>query len=137
MATDTRLKETLPELTERIVQTYTDIAQINHDRASHQLSKLGDIERAELLPFGNDDKCVGIFGAQIGIFAILDIAQDLAGVLHPDSWSLPRLAWLVMAALVLMIGSFIVLAQWGGSPPGSTYVPAHMEDGRFVPGGTK
>jgi serine O-acetyltransferase len=30
MATDTRLKEALPELTERIVQTYTDIAQINH-----------------------------------------------------------------------------------------------------------
>jgi Family of unknown function (DUF6111) len=38
---------------------------------------------------------------------------------------------------VLMIGSFVVLAQWGGSPPGSTYVPAHTEDGRFVPGETK
>jgi len=36
-----------------------------------------------------------------------------------------------------MIGSFVVLAQWGGSPPGSTYVPAHMEDGHFVPGQTK
>jgi hypothetical protein len=40
-------------------------------------------------------------------------------------------------AFVLMIGSFVVLAQWGGSPPGSTYVPAHMEDGHFVPGQTK
>ncbi|TMK20586.1 MAG: hypothetical protein E6G75_04280 [Alphaproteobacteria bacterium] len=60
-----------------------------------------------------------------------------AGVLHPNSWSLPRVAWLVMAALVLMIGSFVVLAQWGGSPPGSTYVPAHIEDGQFVPGETK
>src|SRR5215813_5288453 len=40
-------------------------------------------------------------------------------------------------ALVLMIGSFVVLAQWGGSPPGSTYVPAHVEDGQFVPGETK
>src|SRR5205823_13778670 len=47
-----------------------------------QLSKLCDVERAELLPFGNDDKCVGIFRAEIGIFAILDIAQNLAGVLH-------------------------------------------------------
>jgi hypothetical protein len=38
---------------------------------------------------------------------------------------------------MLMIGSFVVLAQWGGAPPGSTYVPAHYEDGRFVPGQTK
>jgi Family of unknown function (DUF6111) len=29
------------------------------------------------------------------------------------------------------------LAQWGGSPLGSTYIPAHIEDGRFVPGETK
>ena len=60
-----------------------------------------------------------------------------AGVLHPSSWTLPRIAWLVMAALVLMIGSFVVLAQWGGAPPGSTYVPAHYEDGKFVPGQTR
>lgn len=30
MATDTRLKEVLPELTDRIVQTYTECAKINH-----------------------------------------------------------------------------------------------------------
>jgi hypothetical protein len=60
-----------------------------------------------------------------------------AGVLHPDSWTLPRIAWLLIAALVLMIGSFVVLAEWGGAPPGSTYVPAHTEDGKFVPGETK
>jgi hypothetical protein len=42
-----------------------------------------------------------------------------------------------MAALVLTIGSFIVLAHWGGAPPGSTYVPARIEDGQFVPGETK
>ena len=45
-----------------------------------------------------------------------------------------RVAWLLMAALLLMIGSFVVLAQWGGAPPGSTYVPAHFEEGKFVPG---
>ena len=39
-----------------------------------------------------------------------------------------------MAALVLMIGSFVVLAHWQGAPPGSTYEPAHIEDGQFVPG---
>jgi len=60
-----------------------------------------------------------------------------AGVLDPAQWTLSRIAWLSIAALLLMIGSFIVLAQWGGSPPGSTYVPAHIEDGTFVPGETK
>lgn len=60
-----------------------------------------------------------------------------AAVLDPKSWTLSRIAWLLMAALVLMVGSFIVLAQWGGAPPGSTYTPAHTEDGKFVPGGTK
>jgi hypothetical protein len=60
-----------------------------------------------------------------------------AGVLDASSWSLPRLAWLVIAALLLTIGSFVVLAQFGGAPPNSTYVPAHFEDGRFVPGQTK
>jgi len=54
------------------------------------------------------------------------------------NWSLPRLASLVIVALLLMIGSFLVLAHFGGAPPGSTYTPAHVdESGSFVPGGTK
>jgi len=60
-----------------------------------------------------------------------------AGVLHPDSWPFHRIAWLTAAALVLVIGSFVVLAQFSGAPPGSTYVPAHVEDGKLVPGRTK
>ena len=60
-----------------------------------------------------------------------------AGVLHPESWPIARLAWLLIAALVLMAGSFIVLAQWGGEPKNSTYVPAHIENGKLVPGTMK
>jgi hypothetical protein len=30
-----------------------------------------------------------------------------------------------------------VLAQWGGEPKNSVYVPAHMEDGKLVPGTMK
>ena len=48
-----------------------------------------------------------------------------------------HVAWLLIAAFLLVIGSFVVLAQWGGAPPHSTYVPAHIEDGKFVPGQTK
>jgi hypothetical protein len=79
---------------------------------------------------------IALFLAPFIAYAIFLWATK-AGVLHPDSWTLPRIAWLVIAALALMIGSFIVLAQWGGSPPGSTYIPAHIEDGHFVPGETK
>lgn len=56
-----------------------------------------------------------------------------AGMLDPAHWSLSRIAWLVIAALVLMIGSFLVLAHFSGSPPGTTYVPAHVENGVLVP----
>jgi hypothetical protein len=56
-----------------------------------------------------------------------------AGVLDPANWRLSRIAWLAIAALVLMIGSFVVLAHFSGSPPGTTYVPAHIEDGVLVP----
>jgi hypothetical protein len=62
---------------------------------------------------------------------------DAGGRAEAGAWSLPRVAWLVIAALVLMLGSFVVLAQWGGSPPELDHVPAHTEDGRFVPGETK
>ena len=60
-----------------------------------------------------------------------------AGVMHPDSWPLSRIAWLVIVALALVAGSFIYFANYGGAPPGETYVPAHMENGKFVPGQTK
>jgi len=59
------------------------------------------------------------------------------GVLHPESWPLATLMWLTIAALALMFGSFVVLAQWGGEPAGSAYVPAHIENGRLVPGAPK
>jgi hypothetical protein len=60
-----------------------------------------------------------------------------AGVLEPASWPMATVAWLTVVALVLMAGSLVIVVQFSGSPPGSTYVPAHIEDGRFVPGDTK
>ena len=60
-----------------------------------------------------------------------------AGVMHPDSWRPSRIASLAIAALLLVVGSFIYFSQFTGALPGSTYVPAHMEDGKFVSGQTK
>ena len=79
---------------------------------------------------------IALFLTPFAVYAVF-LWATRSGVLHPTSWSLTRIAWLLMAALVLMIGSFVVLAQWSGAPPGSEYVPAHTENGTFVPGTTK
>jgi hypothetical protein len=59
------------------------------------------------------------------------------GVFDPESWPLRTVAGLTAAALVLMGISAVITAQISGSPPGSTYVPAHVEGGRLVPGTTQ
>jgi heme/copper-type cytochrome/quinol oxidase subunit 3 len=59
------------------------------------------------------------------------------GLLDSTSWPLAHLAWLVIAALVLLLGSFLWFATFGGAPPGSVYIPAHVDEhGNFVPGRT-
>jgi hypothetical protein len=71
--------------------------------------------------------------AAYGVFLVL----TRKGVLDWESWPLSRLAWLAMAALVLMIGGFFGLANLGVVPPGSIYIPAHIDEhGNFVPGQT-
>jgi hypothetical protein len=76
---------------------------------------------------------VALFLAPFAAYALF-LWATRAGVFHPEAWAISRVGWLIAAALALVIGSFIVLAQWSGAPPGSTYVPAHTEDGQFVPG---
>jgi Family of unknown function (DUF6111) len=44
---------------------------------------------------------------------------------------------LAILSFVLVIGSFLYFANYTGAPPGSVYVPAHIEDGKFVPGRTR
>lgn len=60
-----------------------------------------------------------------------------ADILHPDSWPLSRVLTLVIIALTLMAVAFFYFAEYTGAPVGSTYIPAHMEDGKFVPGQIK
>jgi hypothetical protein len=56
-----------------------------------------------------------------------------AQVLHPDAWSWTVITWLTILSLVIVIGSFLVMAQFSGAPPGSTYVPAHVQGDRVLP----
>jgi hypothetical protein len=56
------------------------------------------------------------------------------GVFDPESWPLRTVVGLTLTALVLMAISAVIAAQFSGVPPGGTYVPAHVENGRLVPG---
>ena len=77
-----------------------------------------------------------LFLAPFVAYAIFLVATR-AHVFDRVSWPPKTLALLAIAALVMVLGSFLVLSQYSGAPPGSTYEPAHMEDGKFVPGRTR
>jgi hypothetical protein len=79
---------------------------------------------------------VALFLLPFAVYALF-LWGTREGVLHPPAWAPARLAWLVIAALVLMIGSFVGLAEFSGAPAGSTYVPAHVNDGKLTPGQTR
>jgi len=79
---------------------------------------------------------IGLFLTPFVLYAAF-LLVTRASVWDANAWTLRRLAGLVIASLVLIVGSFIVLAQFSGAPPGSTYVPAHVEGGKLVPGATR
>lgn len=79
---------------------------------------------------------IGIFLIPFAAYAIFLIATR-SGVLVSSSWPAHLVAKLVLASLLLVVVSFVLLAHFSGAPPDSTYVPAHLENGRLVPGAEK
>jgi hypothetical protein len=80
---------------------------------------------------------LGLFLAPFAIYAAFLIATR-AGVLHPDSWPMRRISGLLIVSLLLVLGGFFLVVQFTGAPPGSTYIPAHIDaNGKFVPGTTR
>ena len=79
---------------------------------------------------------VGIFLIPFVVYALFLIATR-SGVMASSSWPAHLIAKLVLGSLLLVIVSFLLLAHFSGAPPNSTYVPAHIEDGKFVPGAEK
>jgi hypothetical protein len=77
---------------------------------------------------------------ELAIFLIPFVAYALfliatrSGVLASSSWPMHLVAKLVLGSLLLVIISFVLLAHFSGAPPDSTYIPAHMENGKLVPG---
>ncbi|KAA0078466.1 DUF6111 family protein [Tardiphaga sp. P9-11] len=76
---------------------------------------------------------VGIFLIPFALYALFLFATK-NGVVLKSSWPMAVMIRLAIAASVLVIVSLVLLAQFSGAPPGSTYVPAHIENGRLVPG---
>jgi hypothetical protein len=76
---------------------------------------------------------VGIFLIPFVVYALFLVATR-SGVMVKSSWPVHLVAKLVFGSLLLVVVSFIVLAHFSGAPPDSTYVPAHIENGKFVPG---
>ena len=77
---------------------------------------------------------------ELAIFLIPFVAYALfliatrSGVLASSSWPVHLVAKLVLGSLLLVIISFVLLAHFSGAPPNSTYIPAHIENGRLVTG---
>lgn len=79
---------------------------------------------------------IGIFLIPFALYAAF-LVVSRSGVFIKSSWPLHVLAKLTLGALVLVIVSLILLANFSGAPPGSTYTPAHIENGKFIPGSEK
>jgi hypothetical protein len=79
---------------------------------------------------------IALFLTPFVIYAVF-LAITRTRILQSSAWTMPRLTGLLIAALILVVGSFLLLAQFSGAPPDSAYVPAHIENGKLVPGMTR
>ena len=79
---------------------------------------------------------IGIFLIPFAIYALFLITTR-SGLLVQSSWPVQIVGKLALGSLLLVVVSFILLAHFSGAPPNSTYVPAHIENGKLVPGAEK
>jgi hypothetical protein len=79
---------------------------------------------------------IGIFLIPFAVYAVFLIARR-HGIFIKTSWPLPVIGKLALAALLLVIVSLVLLANFSGAPPGTTYAPAHVENGRLIRGSEK
>jgi hypothetical protein len=76
---------------------------------------------------------IGIFLIPFAVYALFLVATRSAP-LTLSSWPAIVIGRLLLGSLLLVILSLVLLAQFSGAPPNSTYFPAHIENGRVVPG---
>jgi hypothetical protein len=76
---------------------------------------------------------IGVFLIPFAVYAVFLLATR-SGLLVQTSWPLPIVAKLAVGSLLLVVVSFVLLAHFSGASPNSTYIPAHIENGRLIPG---
>lgn len=76
---------------------------------------------------------LSLFFAPFLLYAAYLVATR-ASVNDPQEWTWRIVGWLSLAGLILVMVSFLFLATFSGVPPGSDYQPAHLENGKLVPG---
>jgi len=76
---------------------------------------------------------IGVFLLPFAAYALF-ILLTRSRVLATSAWPIHIVGGLVGVALALVMISLVLLAQFSGAPPGSSYAPAHIENGRLVPG---
>ena len=76
---------------------------------------------------------IGIFLIPFGVYVLFLLATR-SGILAPSSWPIRMVAKLLLGSLLLVIISLVTLAHFSGASPNSTYIPAHIENGKLVPG---
>jgi Family of unknown function (DUF6111) len=76
---------------------------------------------------------IGVFLIPFAVYALFLLATR-SGLMLQSSWPVHIIGRLVLGSLLLVVISFILLAHFSGAAPHSTYIPAHIENGKFVPG---
>jgi hypothetical protein len=76
---------------------------------------------------------IGIFLIPFAVYALF-LVLTRTGVLTRTSWPVRTIGKLMIGSLLLVVLSLVLLAQFSGAPPHSTYIPAHLENGKLVPG---
>ena len=76
---------------------------------------------------------IGIFLFPFAVYGLFLVATR-SGLMVSSSWPVNVVGRLLLGSLLLVVLSLVLLAQFSGAPPNSTYFPAHLENGRLVPG---
>lgn len=79
---------------------------------------------------------IGIFLIPFAVYAAYLFATR-SGMLDRSSWPMHLVGKLTLGALALVILSLVLLANFSGAPPGKTYIPAHLENGKLIQGTEK
>jgi hypothetical protein len=92
---------------------------------------------------GGRSDVIRLFSIEVALFLAPFVAYALflwavrEGILHPEHWPARVLAVLSLAAVGLTVVGFVMIAEYSGAPAHSTYVPAHIENRKLVPGTMK